>query len=182
MSESKRPDFDGVREALQRFGPLIETVAEKYAEDGDDQDDIYQEICVRIAKRLHQYEGKGALGGWIQKLAHRVGLNWWNGRTAHEERLERYEAEMLPMDLAESLIDNPEKLFDYKEFLQGLGHVLTRLPERQSDVMILIHLHGLSFPEVAKILKSKESTIRSHHRHARRNLRRMLGDGNDDLP
>ena len=34
------------------------------------------------------------------------------------------------MDLAESLIDNPEKLFDYKEFLQGLGHVLTRLPER----------------------------------------------------
>lgn len=177
MSESTRPDFGSARALMKRFGPLIETVAERYAVDGDDQDDLYQEICIRILDRIGQYEGRGALGGWIQRLAHRLGRNWSSARKAHEDRLERYETETLPMDLAESLISNPEKLHDFKEFLQGLGHVFTRLPERQSDVMILIHLEGYSIPEVAEILKSKESTIRSHHRHARRNLRRMLGDG-----
>ena len=177
MSESTGPDFDSARALMQRFGPLVETVAERYAEDGDEQDDLYQEIWIRILDRVHQYQGRGALGGWIQRLAHRFARNWWNERKAHEKRLERYEAETLPMDLAESLVSNPEKLHDFKEFLQGLGHVFTRLPERQADVMILMHLKGHGIPEVAKILKSKESTIRSHHRHARKNLRKMLGDG-----
>ncbi|MDE2716275.1 MAG: sigma-70 family RNA polymerase sigma factor, partial [Chloroflexota bacterium] len=138
--------------------------------------------CIRVLDRIDQYEGRGALGGWIQRLAHRFARNWCNARTAHEARLERYAAEMLPMDVAGSVIDNPEKLLDFKEFLHGIGHVLARLPERQSDVMILIHLHGQSIPEVAEILKSQEATIRSHHRHARESLRRMLGDGNEDLP
>lgn len=176
MSEPTRPDFGSARALMKRFGPLIETVAERYAVDGDDQDDLYQEICIRVVDRIDQYEGRGALGGWIQRLAHRLGRNWFNARTAHEERLERYEAEMLPMDVAESLISNPEKLMDFQEFLQGLGDVFARLPERQADVMILMHLQGHSIPEVAEILKSKESTIRSHHRHARKNLRKMLGD------
>jgi len=176
MSESTRPDFDSARTLMQRFGPLVETVAERYAEDGDDQDDLYQEIWIRILDRVHQYEGRGALGGWIQRLAHRFARNWWNARKAHEKRLERYEAETLPMDLAESLISNPEKLMDFEELVQGLGHAIARLPEQQADVMILIHMHGHSIPEVSEILKSKEATIRSHHRHARENLRRMLGD------
>ena len=182
MGESTRPDFDSFRPLLRRFGPLIETIAAQYATDGDDQDDLYQEICIRILDRMHQYKGRGALGGWIQRLAHRFARNWCNARTAHRVRLERYAAEMLPMEAAGSLVDNPEKLMDYKEFLKSLGHAFARLPERQSDVMVLIHLKGCSIAEVAEILKSKEATIRSHHRHARERLRKMLGDGNDDLP
>lgn len=182
MSESTGPDFESARALMQRFGPLVETIAQRYAEDGDDRDDLYQEIWMRILDRKHQYEGRGALGGWIQRLAHRFGRNWYKARKAHKERLERYEAQTLPMDLAGSLISNPEKLTDFKEFLQGLEQVFTSLPKRQSDVMILIHLQGYSIPEVAEILESKDSTIRSHHRHARKSLRRMLGDGNDDLP
>ncbi|MXX56275.1 MAG: sigma-70 family RNA polymerase sigma factor, partial [Gemmatimonadetes bacterium] len=104
MSESTGPDFDNARALMQRFGPLVETVAERYAEDGDEQDDLYQEIWIRILDRIDQYEGRGALGGWIQRLAHRFARNWWNARKAHEKRLARYEAETLPMDLAESLI------------------------------------------------------------------------------
>ena len=91
MSESTGPDFDNARALMQRFGPLVETVAERYAEDGDEQDDLYQEIWIRILDRIDQYEGRGALGGWIQRLAHRFARNWWNARKADEKRLERYE-------------------------------------------------------------------------------------------
>ena len=122
------------------FGPLIESVAAQYAIDGDDQDDLYQEICIHILERIHQYKGRGALGGWILRLAHRYSRNWYNARTARESLLDRYAAETLPIDRAESLTDNPSKLLDYKEFLEGLGHAFARLPERQADVMILIHL------------------------------------------
>ncbi|MCY4399379.1 MAG: sigma-70 family RNA polymerase sigma factor [Gemmatimonadetes bacterium] len=182
MGESTRPNFDSFRKLLERFGPLIESVAAQYASDGDDLDDLYQEICIHVWKRLHQFEGRGALGGWIQRLAHRYARNWYNARTGHESLLERYAAETLPIDLAESLTDNPSKLLDYKEFLGGLGRAFASLPERQSDVMILIHLEERSIAEVAEILNSREVTIRSHHRHARQNLRRMLEDGRDDLP
>ena len=182
MGESTPPNFDSFRELLQRFGPLIESVAAQYASDGDDQDDLYQEICIHVLERIHQYEGRGALGGWIQRLAHRYSRNWYNARTVRESLLERYAAETLPIDLAESLTDNPSKLLDYKEFLGGLGRAFARLPERQADVMILIHLSEYSIAEVAEILKLKAATVRSNHRHATKSLLRMLEDGEDDLP
>ena len=182
MGDSTPPNFDSFRELLQRFGPLIESVAAQYAIDGDDQDDLYQEICIHVLKRIHQYKGRGALGGWIQRLAHRFARNWYNARTARESLLDRYATETLPIDLAESLTDNPAKLLDYKEFLGGLGRAFARLPERQADVMILIHLEEYSMAEVAEILKMKGTTVRSNHRHARQSLLRMLEDGEYDLP
>ena len=182
MGDSTPPNFDSFRELLQRFGPLIESVAAQYAIDGDDQDDLYQEICIHVLKRIHQYKGRGALGGWIQRLAHRFARNWYNARTARESLLDRYATETLPIDLAESLTDNPSKLLDYKEFLGGLGRAFARLPERQADVMILIHLEEYSMAEVAEILKMKGTTVRSNHRHARQSLLRMLEDGEYDLP
>ena len=182
MGESTPPNFDSFRELLQRFGPLIESVAAQYAIDGDDQDDLYQEICIHVLKRIHQYKGRGALGGWIQRLAHRFARNWLRARKVRQSLLERYAAETLPIDLAESLTDNPSKLLDYKEFLGGLGRAFARLPERQADVMILIHLSEYSIAEVAEILKLKAATVRSHHRHAIKSLLRMLEHGEDDLP
>ena len=182
MGDSTPPNFDSFRELLQRFGPLIESVAAQYAIDGDDQDDLYQEICIHVLERIHQYEGRGALGGWIQRLAHRYARNWYNARTAHESLLERYAAETLPVDIAESIAYNPSKLLDYKEFLGGLGRAFARLPERQADVMILIHLKEHSLSEVAEILQLKAATVRSNRRHAKRSLRRMLEDGKHDLP
>ena len=145
MGESTPPNFDSFRELLQRFGPLIESVAAQYAIDGDDQDDLYQEICIHVLKRIHQYKGRGALGGWIQRLAHRFARNWLRARKVRQSLLERYAAETLPIDLAESLTDNPSKLLDYKEFLGGLGRAFARLPERQADVMILIHLKRVQY-------------------------------------
>ena len=143
------------------------------------------------------YTRRSASTSWSEYTSTKAAARWADGskgwrivspgigykaRTVRESLLERYATETLPVDIAESIAYNPSKLLDYKEFLGGLGRAFARLPERQADVMILIHLKEHSLAEVAEILKLKATTVRSNRRHAKRSLRRMLEDGKHDLP
>ena len=54
--------------------------------------------------------------------------------------------------------------------------MIDRLPRRQREVLVLRHLEGMSFSEVAEVLEMKESTARVQAQNARENLRSWLGE------
>ena len=70
----RRGDFDTFRAVLQHFGPLIRTIAASYTDNAHDREELYQEITVRLWQRRAQYSARGPLGGWINRIAHRVCL------------------------------------------------------------------------------------------------------------
>ena len=57
---------------LKRFGPLIRSVVNAYSEDGDDQEDMYQEVSIRLLTREKHYRDFGAFRGWVITLARGV--------------------------------------------------------------------------------------------------------------
>lgn len=65
-----RGDPEAFRVLLESHGHLIRSITASYAGDGDERDDLYQEVCVRIWKQRHRYEHRGSLSGWIAKLTH----------------------------------------------------------------------------------------------------------------
>jgi RNA polymerase sigma-70 factor (ECF subfamily) len=56
----------------------------------------------------------------------------------------------------------------------GLYGAIAALPERQYDVMVLRYVLRAPDEDVAAYLGIELSTVRSHVRHARRRLARML--------
>ncbi|MGW4031724.1 RNA polymerase sigma factor [Streptomyces sp. NPDC004838] len=56
----------------------------------------------------------------------------------------------------------------------GLYAAISRLPERQYDVVVLLFVLGQKEEEVADYLGIEIATVRSHVRHARRSLAREL--------
>ncbi|MEV6549674.1 sigma-70 family RNA polymerase sigma factor [Streptomyces sp. NPDC051597] len=57
----------------------------------------------------------------------------------------------------------------------ALFHAVRQLPPRQMDVMLLLHLHGLSPAQVGDHLGITAAAVRSTARHAKRRLRHTLG-------
>ncbi|MFF3489691.1 sigma-70 family RNA polymerase sigma factor [Streptomyces sp. NPDC002701] len=57
----------------------------------------------------------------------------------------------------------------------SLYQAICALPERQQDVVVLLHSHGLSPSEAADHLGITPASVRSTARHARRRLRQALG-------
>ena len=72
-----------------------------------------------------------------------------------------------------TLQDTTDPIEVLQENLQ-LFHAITRLPERQHDVFVLLHCEGYTTAEVAAHLGITEAGVRSHNRNARRRLRDVL--------
>ena len=166
---------------LDRFGPLIRSVVHAYADDRDDQDDLYQEVCVRLLTRREYYREMGAMAGWVTTLARGVCRNWRNARTARESAVDRYSALDLPVEESDDLLDDPSRLLECRTFLEALERSVAALPRRQATALRLVHIEGYSTNRAARMMKTTSATVRSHIRHARDQLRKIMDDEKNEL-
>ncbi len=172
---------DGLTTLLKRYGPLIRAIVNSYSDDGDDQEDMYQEVCIRLLTRAKHYREQGARRGWITTLARGVCRNWCASREARESAIDRYSAEVPPAEESDALLDDPSRLLQYRTFLERVEAALEELPRRQAKAWRLVHIEGHSVKRAASIMGTTEGTVRSNIRHARARLRELLWDARDEL-
>ncbi len=166
---------------LDRFGPLIRSVVNAHADDRDDQDDLYQEVCVRLLTRREHYREMGAMAGWVTTLARGVCRNWRNARAARESAVDRYSALDPLVEESDAVLDDPSRLLECQTFLQGLERSVAALPRRQATALRLVHIEGHSTNRAARMMNTTPATVRSHIRHARNQLRKTMEDEKNEL-
>ena len=170
----RRGDSDTFRTVLQHFGPLISTIAASHTNNTHDREELYQEITVRLWQRRAQYSARGPLGGWINRIAHRFCFDWTRARAIREAAAERHATEVLALDDAEAVLEDPSRLMDRTEFMDSLRLALAQLPQKQEHTFTLIHVKGYSILETARTLKIRRATVRSNLRHATHKLRDLM--------
>lgn len=164
---------EGFETVLVRFGPLIHAVAHRYAKDGDEEEDLYQEACMRIweGRRLFR---KGSLSVWIFRTADRCCRNAVRARKSRRAAAERYGAANPNGISPHRASADPWKHVLRVEAGARIGQALARLGARQSQAFVLTEVEGYSTREAARIMGARVSTIRSHIRHANKKLRKYL--------
>ncbi len=177
----RRGDPDAFRALLESHGHLIKAITGSYAQDGDERDDLYQEVCVRIWKQRLRYEHRGSLSAWIARLTHHHARNWRARRMARASAMNRYSVQVVPVQDARELLSDPGRLLNYRRFLDTLEQALAKLPARQAEAFVVVHIKGNSPGVAARKLGVSPATIRSHLRHARIKLRTLLKASKDDL-
>lgn len=174
-------DDECLRAVLEQYGPLIRKVAWSHAHSVDDQEDLYQEICIRILEKRDQYREQGTMGGWIGTVARNVARDWHAARSAHESAKRSYSIAVVPIEAARRVAEDPSRLLNYSEFLASVRQALDSLPDRQATAFRLVHIEGHSPREAGRIMNVATATVRSNLRHARKKLRKQLGELKDAL-
>lgn len=70
----------------------------------------------------------------------------------------------------------PDQEVEHGQDRDRLGLLVTRLPPRQRAAVVLRHVTGLSYPEVAAVLACPETTVRSHVRRGLGRLRQLMSE------
>lgn len=169
-------DLDSLRQVLAHFSPLIESVAAFYSWDPVDRDELFQLVCIRVWERRMQYTEHGSLSGWMNRVARSVCINWARQQKTRRTHEARYASELVSMNGTEHDFGDPADNLVRGEFLSRLRHCLARLPKRQGDTFLLIHIEGHTTVEVASIQGVRPATVRSNLRHANKRLRIMMED------
>lgn len=151
----------GFAALLDAYGGLVYTIALRVSGCRADADDLAQETFVRAYDALRRYPPERVrvlrLRGWLTTIT----LNLWRNRLRAASRrpaLRPLDPGIDPPDAAAG----PESLMLDRDGTARWVRRLERLSERQRVPLVLRHVVGLSYAEIAEVLGRPVGTVRSN--------------------
>src|SRR5260370_31173601 len=128
-------------------------------------DDLVQSCLLRAVAKQHLWQPGTDLRAWLFTILHNSHVNDIR-RSAREQNVSI--DEILPVASVK-----PNALVALE--LRDLEVAMTKLPQEQREVILLVGLEGLSYHEVASILDIPIGTVRSRLSRGRDQLRMLMG-------
>lgn len=164
-------DPQAFEELYSRFGGMVYNLAVRLATDPDEAADLTQEIFLRIYRHLEGFRGGSSLKTWI----YRVAVNHCRSRLARRrppaEALADEEAGGRQVVARER---SPEELTVAAEAGRRIAGALAELDPAFREAVVLRDLEGLSYEEIAAVLRVRIGTVRSRIARGREKLRAVL--------
>ena len=135
----------------------------------EDARDAAQEVFLRLYKHLHKYDARQDFSGWLYRIVinvcHDVARKRGNRHSSFEAE---QEAGQLPTLISQ---DNSERAAIQAEEQAIVMRALSTLTEKERAALVLRDLEGIPTPEVARILGSTPTTVRSQISTARTKIK-----------
>jgi RNA polymerase sigma-70 factor (ECF subfamily) len=169
-------DSTAFEQLILRYERRVFTLALKLLGAMDDAQDATQEVFLRAFKYIHRFDVRKPIRPWLMQMTVNVCRNIGRNRQRRWKTFSEVDAaDAAPV--AES--GDPHSGFAGEQERQMLWKALDRLPEKERMAVVLRDIEGLSTTEVAQILHSSETTVRSQVSRARVRMKtaidQMLG-------
>ena len=147
MKESKqRKIFD---KWLDDYRALLFKIIRAYAIQAEDQDDLFQEICLQVFRSIPNFQGKSAVSTWIYRISLNTAIKWSTKERKHSEGHQEIEKVSHVLELNEDQTDDR---------ISWLYQEIHQLNEVDRSLALLL-LEGYSYKEMAELLGISESNI-----------------------
>lgn len=147
-----------------------------------DAEEVVQDVCLTLFRKIDSFEGRAALGTWLYRVAVNAALNKCRGRrTHHELQLREYvptfgEDRHREGDRSFLLADRsqgPEAELLSAETRAALHRAIGKLPERYRAVLVLRDIEQVSSDGAARVLRVSVACVKSRLHRARVTLREI---------
>jgi RNA polymerase sigma-70 factor (ECF subfamily) len=147
---------------LERYRERVLNLAFQLLREHSAAEDVAQEVFVRAFSKIHEFRGESALFTWLYQIT----LNECRARTRRAKNF-------LNFDDCES--HEMSTLEGQALTKVALECALDQLSEPLRLALVLRELHGLSYEEIARVLKLPIGTVRSRLHEARRRFQEVWG-------
>ena len=159
-----RGDLDAFDELVERYqGPLF-NAALRITGSVDDAMDATQNAFVRAFEKLDTFNPRYRFFSWIYRIVINQSINLVDRRRG--EALQDLEPQHPGAD--------PEDDYRDREVARALERGLMELNAEHRAVIVLKHIEGLSYQNIAEVLQIPEKTVKSRLFSARQRLRLIL--------
>jgi len=169
LEKSMTPPSTGAFESiLFRYEKLIHYIARRYFDNNEDALDASQEAALKIYNGLPRVEipDDGSLKPWICTVIARTCLD-----AIRKNRVKMVE---FTEETIQGTIPSAEETVIINERAKEILDAIKKLPDQYRMIIILRDMQGLSYEEMAKILKLNIGTVKSRLSRARANLKKLL--------
>ena len=171
---AQRGDKEALQLLFRHNWAWLKGLVYSIVQNADDIDDILQDICVRVIKKIRSLRQPERFRPWLAILARRQALRY-RQQKAQRQSIMNTELNDLKFDSESSqLLENIEQ----KEQHQLILSAVKSLPEKYRQVLILGHINDLTYRQIAEILDVPVTTVQIRLVRARRMLYDWISEKN----
>jgi RNA polymerase sigma-70 factor, ECF subfamily len=149
IRQAQKGDDKAFERLLRRHYITIYRTAYYYCKHQARAQDIAQEVCLLLAKKLNQYDFRSSFSTWLYRLV----INTTKNMLKKDHMQASYDHAYSEQDNQHT--STPEHDLQNKQAFVQLG----RLPADLKDTLILVFYNGLSHAQAAAILSCSEGTV-----------------------
>lgn len=132
-----------------------------------DATDLTQDVFLRAFCAIGGFKGEASVATWLYRIAVNLSLNKVGARAPRTEPVEEW-------NLPPSAEPDAMSRMLTSERAARVRAAIARLPKTQRATLVLRVYQDLSHQEIADVLGSSVSAVKTNFFHALRNLRRLL--------
>lgn len=165
MSRWQRGDAAAFGALVDRWQQPVARFLSRVSGRPDRIPDLCQEVFLRVLRAASRYRETGQFSTWLFQIALNVA------------RDDARRGRRLPGPLPESQdLGEPDDTCERRELARAVVIAVAELPPPQREVLALRHDQGMSFEEMAQVLSTPASTLKSRFAVALNRLRTRLAE------
>ena len=133
----------------------------------EDAHDVAQEVFVRVYQKLHTYRPGTKFSTWLFALARNAAIDHLRWRARHP-------TEPIEPETPAPAVTGTAKEVEVHEIGNLIAAAVAELPEDQRTALVLAEYQGMSYTEIAAVMRCSEKSVESRVYRAKQTLRRGL--------
>ncbi len=144
---------------VEKYSDMIYRLALVRTKSKENSEDVYQEVFLRLAKKLPEFENEEHEKAWLIRVTINCSKNLLNSKYL------KYKSEM-----------KENITFETKE-RHDIYYAVQELPLKYRTIIHLYYYENYKINEISKILKTNENTIKTRLARAREKLKEKIEGG-----
>jgi RNA polymerase sigma-70 factor (ECF subfamily) len=169
LDAARAGDGDAFAALVRRFERPVYHLIVRMVRRPSVAEDLAQDVFVRLWRHLAEFESAATLAGWLRRVAVNAVIDHWRKEDARRRRLQALREHPLAR-----LALGPSSRLESHEALDLVDAALEQLPAKLRSVLALRTAEGMAYDELAEVLGTSASAVRSRLFRARRELHEAL--------
>lgn len=179
---ARRGDERAARELVERFQRPVFSIVHRMVRDRELAEDLAQEAFVRTFNNLDRYDPSYKFSSWLFKIAYNLTVDHLRRKELRTVSIhgapdavtsEQQEATAVTLESDE---EAPDERLEALELADELERAIATLREDYRTAILLRHVEGRAYEEIAEIMDIPLGTVKTYIFRARRQLRDELAD------
>jgi RNA polymerase sigma-70 factor, ECF subfamily len=161
-------DRESLSTLLERFYPLIVSLARRRISQAEEAEELAQEVCIQAMRKLNQLRAPEAFAGWLRQIVHRMAIN----RLAQRRLAIACAPETL--EAVEPFSEQAYVTSVQREEAASVRAGIDRLGTLDRETLEAFYLEGRSLIEMSDAFEAPVGTIKRRLHVARKRLAKEL--------
>lgn len=174
-------DQEAFGQVVQAYYSRVYSVIYRVVNHPEDARELAQTSWVKAWQRLGDYKQEARFFTWIYRIAINTALDFLRRKKRRPEApLEPAigdDGDHLVMERQRELADETSPLdqINREEIRQAFNQALTKLSDEHRTALVLREIEGMSYEEIARVMKTRTGTVMSRIYYARKALQETMG-------